>query len=555
SERRPSHGNFQPGDFTKLFQNVLHTVDLIFREGLDMSAFMSAFQQVQDHQAQENSGENGNGLMSVRSIENKGDGVVVVKVEVPETAEKPQIQAALTQEYEQALNQLESRYQAELALKDAQIESKDAQIELYKQHQSDLTQLTKLLTQPPPSQSSDSAVTQAAPVIGKRVVLRLGLSEAEGIPVTLQIADEGGSPQLETTGWLPSAQVLLSVHQNWQQAYQQMTLHLSGQLSEELPGAVRLEVAPVQITNVSYGELFERCRAVEEALYRQVNAWLDSEPFRPVREALLMSLEQSMSVRFFLQTDDSQIRALPLHLWQWFDRYSRAELVLSEANYRQISTVAAVQPMAQQDSAILEDTQIGKVKILAVLGDSKGLDIERDRTLLSQLPDVELTCLVEPMRAQLNDTLWSQPWDILFFAGHSTFQNEQQQLRINASEGLSLNELKYALKKATERGLKLAILNACDGLQLLHNLKDAPSELLLPPTIVMRYPVPDVVAQTFLKYFLSAFSQGIPLHQAVRDAREQLQGIESQFPFATWLPVLHQNPASPLLTWSKIKAQ
>jgi len=93
------------------------------------------------------------------------------------------------------------------------------------------------------------------------------------------------------------------------------------------------------------------------------------------------------------------------------------------------------------------------------------------------------------------------------------------------------------------------LLNACDGLQLLQDL----NELSLPPTIVMRYPVPDLVAQTFLKYFLSAFSQGAPLHQAVRDAREQLQGIESQFPFATWLPVLHQNPASPPLTWSSLK--
>ncbi len=161
-----------------------------------------------------------------------------------------------------------------------------------------------------------------------------------------------------------------------------------------------------------------------------------------------------------------------------------------------------------------------------------------------------MTCLVEPARSQLNDALWSQPWDIFFFAGHSASTTSQQSLCISPSENLTLNELKYALKKATERGLKLSIFNACDGLQLIQALQDLDN---LPPTIVMRYPVPDVVAQTLLKYFLTAFSQGIPLHQSVRDAREQLQGLESQFPFATWIPVLHQNLATPPLTWAILK--
>ncbi|MFM6526680.1 MAG: pentapeptide repeat-containing protein, partial [Dolichospermum sp.] len=34
-ERRPSSGEFQPGEFTKLFEEVLNTVDLIFRNGID----------------------------------------------------------------------------------------------------------------------------------------------------------------------------------------------------------------------------------------------------------------------------------------------------------------------------------------------------------------------------------------------------------------------------------------------------------------------------------------------------------------------------------------
>ena len=193
----------------------------------------------------------------------------------------------------------------------------------------------------------------------------------------------------------------------------------------------------------------------------------------------------------------------------------------------------------------------GEVRILSVLGDRTGIDIESDQALLESLPDVYLRLLSEPNQQQVTDQLWEVPWDILFFAGHSEAPNGENtpgQIRLNAQESLSLGDLKYGLRKATARGLKLAIFNTCDGMGLLQNLHDLP----IPPVIVMRYPVPDRVAQIFLKNFLLAFSEGLPLHQAVREAREKLQGIESQFPCATWLPVVCQNPASPPLTWEDL---
>lgn len=46
-ERRPSSGEFQPGEFTKLFEEVLDTVDLIFRNRIDWKAFAYSFNQLQ----------------------------------------------------------------------------------------------------------------------------------------------------------------------------------------------------------------------------------------------------------------------------------------------------------------------------------------------------------------------------------------------------------------------------------------------------------------------------------------------------------------------------
>ena len=169
--------------------------------------------------------------------------------------------------------------------------------------------------------------------------------------------------------------------------------------------------------------------------------------------------------------------------------------------------------------------------------------------MLEQLPDAAVTFLVEPPRQELNDQLWAQPWDILFFAGHSTSgaEGETGKIFINPTESLTVSQLKYALQQAITQGLQLAIFNSCDGLGLAANLAD----LHIPQMIVMREPVPDKVAQEFLKYFLAAFSSGLPLMTSVRQAREKLQGLEDEFPCATWLPVICQNPAEVPRTWEK----
>lgn len=130
---------------------------------------------------------------------------------------------------------------------------------------------------------------------------------------------------------------------------------------------------------------------------------------------------------------------------------------------------------------------------------------------------------------------------MVFFAGHSASSANlgTGYLKINATNRLTIADLKYALKQSIEQGLKLVIINSCDGFGLANELL----AIQLPQAIVMREPVPDVVAQQFLHNFLLAFTSGLPVYQAVRSAREQLQGLEDLYPCASWLPVLCQNPA------------
>lgn len=142
-ERRPSSGDFQPGEFTKLFEEVLNTVDLIFRDGIDWKAFVNAFQTVQ--------GQNEDTELALQSIENKGDGVVVVKVGVPDGADKEKIHSDFTQNYQLALQAVEEKYKA-------QLQAKDEQIVIYRQQSGEMAEIVRLLANKPINVQVDNKV-------------------------------------------------------------------------------------------------------------------------------------------------------------------------------------------------------------------------------------------------------------------------------------------------------------------------------------------------------------------------------------------------------------
>ncbi len=354
--------------------------------------------------------------------------------------------------------------------------------------------------------------------MSKLVVLKLGDGSFEqGFPVTLQLGEEGKSPSVEIIGRLPSNQEIPQYYSGWASSYRRLGLRS------------RLEASAAQVKNVSK---IESCCNAAQDLRDRLNNWLYAESFRPIREKLLEQLIPSDEVRIIIQTENNCLRRLPWHLWDLCDRYPKAEIALGAPVYERVEQEAPPHT---------------KVRILAILGNSTGINTQADRLLLEQLPHAEISFLVEPQRQELTEELWRQEWDILFFAGHSSSQGngETGQIYLNKTDSLTIDQLKYALRKAVERGLKIAIFNSCDGLGLARDLAD----LQIPQIIVMREPVPDRVCQEFLKYFLDGFSRGETFYRAVREARERLQGLEDQFPCATWLPMICQNPAVVPPTW------
>ncbi len=355
----------------------------------------------------------------------------------------------------------------------------------------------------------------------KLVDLRLDGDTELGCRVILTIRDEDNfvHPAIEITGYLPPSPELGKELQNhWQVKYRNL--------------GAPYRIKPKKITyDGSVNKRVQDCKQSAEKLQSHLTTWLDSESFRPINNCLREELSREETIRFLIRTQNQQLQKLPWHLWNFFERYRQAEVAFSPITFeRPPQTIK---------------TTGNRVNILAILGHSEGINIEADRLLLESLPDAEITFLVEKTRQEINEQLWAQSWDIIFFAGHSETEGDTGRIYINQQESLTLNELWYALRKAVESGLKIAIFNSCDGLGLAQQLHD----VQIPQMIVMRELVPDQVAQEFLKSFLTAFAGGQSFYLAVREARERLQGMEGEFPCASWLPVIYQNLAEVPPSW------
>ena len=295
---------------------------------------------------------------------------------------------------------------------------------------------------------------------------------------------------------------------------------------------------------VNSQQLLEKSQQSATNFRNAFKTWLSSEDkaFKKFRKALCRAFgDKQTENQIIIQTEDAILKKLPWHEWDLFaDVYTKAEIALCTTTFEKPNLVPSTKKTAV-------------VRILAIFGDSKGIDVESDSKSLEKLrkKDAEPIFLSEPKRADISDILWEQNWDIFFFAGHSSSQDEKGKIFINSTESLTIEQLKYGLRKAIEHGLKLAIFNSCDGLKLADDLAD----LNMPQVIVMREPVPDQVAQLFLKFFLELYSQGESSYLAVRHARERLyeNGLDDKYPGACWLPVIYQNPTVKPLSWNDLK--
>jgi len=504
-ERRPSSGEFGPDEFTKLFQEAIDTVDLIFREGVDWRAFIYSFKKVQV--------ENSETELTIQRIENKGDGVFIVRVQVPPEADKTKIHQNFTQTYQETLQTLETEYQEKLKIKDSEIAN-------YRERSSNMTEVIRLLASREITQDR-KFIKKSPQVAGKLVIFKIIKGDFKtGFTVMLQLGQDGMLPSTEISGSLPPFPELEATYQQWKILYHKLQL-------------------PVRISGrkVNLFSSQDVCKDSAKLLEKQLKTWLKSEEFYPLKDRLQQKLNSTDEIRLILQTEHPTLLRLPWQVWEIFEHYPKAEIALSLPQYDQAESVNLNLPRT-------------RVRILAILGNNQDINVHKDRAILQQIIGADVTVLDQPQRLEVDVHLRDEiGWDILFFAGHSLTEEESGIIHINPTDYLTISDLKYSLRFAVNRGLKLAIFNSCDGLGLARDLAD----LQIPQIIVMREPVPDTIATEFLKYFLLAFSKGKTLYTAVREAREKLHAKEDQYPCASWLPIIFQNPSEMPLIWDDLR--
>lgn len=410
----------------------------------------------------------------------------------------------------------------------------------------------------------------------KLVTLELeGNFHQTGFKVTLDIRNELELTALKVKGQLPPApEVAQHLHYHWNDAYRSLGMmdRIKGQKI---------------IYKGSLNQRILDCRQSAATLSDRFQKWLSAPAFQPVDRRLRESLNRTDTIRFLIRSDDLNVQRLPWSEWDFFERYPQAELALgaseyeapsltqrrtvrSDQSYLPTPNLPTTEAIAAErfranvsgSSASIRSTEHfspspipspieAQVRILAILGHCQGINVASDRQILENLPHAQVEFLVEPSREEMSDRLWEQPWDILFFAGHSETEGETGRIYINPMDSLPLSELKHGLQTAIQHGLQLAIFNSCDGLGLVRELQS----LAIAQMIVMREPVTDEVAQTFLRYFLHAFAGGESFYLATRHARERLQALEGNYPCASWLPIIYQHPLAVPPTWDSLQGE
>lgn len=357
--------------------------------------------------------------------------------------------------------------------------------------------------------------------MAKLVILKFNGSFELGFQVSLEIGQEGKLAERGCAGSLPPATELSKCLVRWQQQYNRL--------------GSNQRIKPQQI--IYDGSISPQKQLLRSAskLEQELQHWLNSPSFSDLDKRLREELNRQEAIRMLICSDRLEIYQLPWCCWDIVENYPNLEIAVSNFNFERIPIVSQV-------------SQHHRVRILAILGDGQGINLEADREFLNSL-DGEVCFLVEPTPPELYACLWQETWDIVFFAGHSKTIARQGIIYLNREDYITIDQLRHGFKRAIASGLQLAIFNSCDGLGIAEEL----GQLSLPQSIVMRMPIPDFMAQQFLKYFLEAYAQGNSLYMSTRRARERLQGWEKQYPCASWLPTIYQNPAIIPSSWDNLQ--
>ncbi|NEO30193.1 MAG: CHASE2 domain-containing protein [Symploca sp. SIO3C6] len=372
-----------------------------------------------------------------------------------------------------------------------------------------------------------------------RIIFRLNIWQADKCCVFQLRCGEGQ----ELSDTLEYPEELTVQYEAWRKIYLGLYLGLYKRLrGRKLSGG---DLDPSSL--VDYGHELEEARAKFIDTFQR---WLAQ--LREIREKIqnkIHTVAQNLSqsgekevtrptVDIFIACNSIDLGRLPWETWELVPEDLPSEILPTD-----ILRIARI-PIATRQEYVESHSHLrsGKPRILVVLGDNTGLDLDEDKQTVKALKrvaqfkffDWQQQDGVENLKAALaNEIADERGWDALFFMGHS---NETEvtdgELAIAPNTYVSIDQIKDYLSTAKENGLRFCLFNSCEGLQIANRLANLGLQVA-----VMREPIYDDVAHVFLRQFCQELARHEDVHNAMLTACWHLQHVERfVYPSAYLIP-------------------
>ncbi|NEP01672.1 MAG: CHASE2 domain-containing protein [Symploca sp. SIO2E9] len=368
-----------------------------------------------------------------------------------------------------------------------------------------------------------------------RIIFRLNIWQADKHCVFQLRYGEGQ----EVSDTLEYPEELTTQYEKWREIYLQLYPNLR---ARKLSGG---DLDPS--ASIDFGHELEEARA---KLLDTFQRWLAQLP--EIREKIqnkIHTIAQNISqseekegthptVDIFIACNSIDLERLPWEAWQLVPEDIPSEILPTE-----ILRFARI-PIATRQEYVESHPHLrsGKPRILVILGDNTGLDLDEDKQTVKVLKRVAqlkffdwqqkegVENLKEALAKEIAD---ERGWDALFFMGHSEeTEVTDGELAIAPNTYVSIAQIKEYLTTAKEYGLRFCLFNSCDGLQIANRLADLGLQV-----VVMREPIHDDVAHVFLRQFCQELARHEDVHNAMLTACWHLQHVEKLlYPSAYLIP-------------------
>lgn len=388
--------------------------------------------------------------------------------------------------------------------------------------------------------------------VKKQIIINLGDGNfEEGFSQTIiniqEIGENNKDNFIQLSYKIPQFISTYDIYKTWKINYENISQFLARGFKD---GITNLKVVTI-----------EECNQNVEDLRESLNHWL-SPVKKKLEQAIEINAEDEIDVVIQTHNINSPktkeiVQKLPWHWWDFFRRENFTDVALSFSSTEEIHSIST------EELSLLPTPK--RVKILCILGENTlgnskdNIDVEADRRFLRKIPGAYCVFLRQPKRSEFIEFMSKERWDILYFSGHSATSQKDSNTGLlylnNQEKELDIQEIREIIQTGINQyqGMKLAIFNSCDGLGLARQLAD----LEIAQIIIWREPVPDEIAQEFLKSFLNFFSNtGLSLYRSVQKARLEIQeyinGKEDELK-VSWLPVIHHNLAKESIYWKQLR--